>query len=62
MSESAWDKVHEAATALKDAMNKAAHTSPAEAASGTLDLTKHVLDTAGRNIDSAIEWVKRQVK
>jgi hypothetical protein len=60
MSE-AWDKVQEAARALKEALDKAAHTSPAEAASHTVDLTKHVLDTAHRNIDQACDWVKKQV-
>jgi hypothetical protein len=61
MSE-AWDKVQEAAKALKEALDKAVHTSPADAAQSTVDLTKHVLDTAHQNIDSAVDWVKRQVK
>lgn len=59
MSE-AWDAVQKAAQALKDALDKAAHTSPADVAHGTVDLTKHVLDTAGKNIDNAVDWVKRQ--
>jgi hypothetical protein len=63
MSE-AWDKVQEAAKALKEALDIAAKASAEKAsavAHDTTDLTKHVLDTAHRNIDSAVDWVKRQV-
>lgn len=63
MSE-AWDKVQEAAKALKEALDRAAHTGAEkahDAARDTVDLTKHVLDTAGKNIDNAVDWVKRQV-
>jgi hypothetical protein len=59
MSE-AWDKVQEAAQALKEAMDKAAQAG-ADATAGAVSVTKHVLDTAHRNIDSAVEWVKQEV-
>ena len=61
MSE-AWDKVQAAAQALKDALNKAAHTSPADAATGAADATKHVLDRAGESIDTALDWAKDKIK
>ncbi len=63
MSE-AWDKVQEAAKALKEALDKATKTGVEKAsdvAHDTTDLTKHVLDTAHKNIDNAVDWVKRQV-
>lgn len=71
MSE-AWDKVNAAAQALKDALDKAAHTSPADVASGVAsgaaqvgkgasEMTKNVVEAAKRHIDNALDWVKRGI-
>ena len=57
-SKTAWQHVQDAAQALKDAVDRAAHTSPADVAEATKQGVNAVVNKTHESCDALVDWVR----
>ena len=56
-----WQAAKDAAEQLKEALNRAAHTSPADVADNVASGTQHVVHQTLGNLDNFINWCNSKV-